>query len=65
MDAKSFLLAQDEDMKKTLLKSALDDGKFGEFVAMSKILLDAPIYEGGLPSEDIDLIHATHCAETK
>jgi len=65
MDARTFLLAQQEDTKKDLLKAALDEGKFGEFLAMSKILLDAPISEGGLPTEVIDNIHATHVASIK
>ena len=60
MNATSFLLSQEEDTKKRILKDALSENKFREFYAASKILLDAPISNGGLASEVIDDIFQVH-----
>lgn len=52
-ELKEMILSMSRDHKIFLLKKALEDGELGVFIMLSKILLDAPISEGGLPSEDI------------
>lgn len=51
-----FVLNLDREKKLDLLEAALKEDKFGEFMQFSKILLDAPIHKGGLPTEDIELV---------
>ena len=51
---KTFVLALPLKMKLDLLESALKEDKFGVFMAMTKILLEAPISEGGVPTEMIE-----------
>ncbi len=44
------------ELKIKCLKDALKEGKIGVFFSLSKILLDAPINEGGLSSDTINSI---------
>lgn len=48
------------EIKIQCLKDALEQDKFGVFLGLSKILLDAPLNEGGLESEVIEAIHQEH-----
>jgi hypothetical protein len=47
-------------LPKEIKMSALDDmcreGKIGEFIVLSKVLLNAPISEGGVATEEIEQI---------
>ena len=48
------------EIKIQCLKDALALDKFGVFLGLSKILLDAPLNAGGLESEVIEQIHKEH-----
>jgi len=48
------------EIKIQCLKDALEQDKFGVFMGLSKILLDAPLNEGGLETEVIEQIHNEH-----
>lgn len=48
------------EIKIKCLKDALAQDKFGVFIGLSKILLDAPLSAGGLESEVIKQIHQEH-----
>lgn len=48
------------EIKIQCLKDALAQDKFGVFLGLSKILLDAPLNAGGLESEIIEQIHQEH-----
>jgi hypothetical protein len=47
-------------LPKEIKMSALDDmyreGKIGEFIVLSRVLLNAPISEGGVATEEIEQI---------
>jgi hypothetical protein len=47
-------------MKIDCLKAALKEDKFGVFMGLSKILLEASISDGGLETEVIEAIHNEH-----
>ena len=47
----SMILNMSYDMKIKLLEDALKEDKLGIFLQISKVLLDAPISKGGIPSE--------------
>ena len=51
---KKFVLGLPLAMKLDLLETALKEDKFGVFMSMTKILLDAPISEGGVSTEMIE-----------
>lgn len=53
--AKKFLLAQSVETKIRLLEESVNED-FGIFMQIANILLEAPIIEGGLPSELITKI---------
>ncbi len=59
-ELKEWFLSMDKDVKLGLLESALKDDKFGEFMQLSMILLDAPITEGGLPTEEIENVRTKY-----
>lgn len=46
------------------LRDALEQGQTGVFIGLSKILLDAPIAEGGIHSEVIEQIHNEYLNKT-
>ena len=50
---KEMLLGMPKEMKLDLLKDANKAGQHGLVFAMMKILLDAPISEGGISTEEI------------
>lgn len=54
---KRFILGCPKEIKLDTLKSALDKGEFGIFLGLSKILLEAPITEGGISSDEIHAIY--------
>jgi len=51
---KQFVLGLPLDIKLDTLESALKEGKFGVFMSLTKILLEAPISEGGVSTEMIE-----------
>ena len=53
--ATKFLLAQSVETKIRLLEESVNED-FGIFMQIANILLEAPIIEGGLPSELITKI---------
>ena len=53
---KQFILGLPLNAKLIVLDEALETNKFGIFMALSKVLLDAPISEGGVPTETIEEI---------
>ena len=55
-----MILAFPREIKLGLLRDSLKEDKFGVFFQLSKILLDAPISEGGIETEAIDAIHKEH-----
>ena len=50
----SFLLSLDRKRKIRMLEDALKEDKWSIFKEFSKVLLDAPINEGGLETEVIE-----------
>jgi len=56
MNGSDFLLSQTTENKLMILESALQDDDVAMFIKLSMILLDAPITEGGLPTEMIEEI---------
>ena len=57
MTNEQMILKFPREIKIHVLKAALEQDNFGVFLGLSKILLDAPISEGGLESEIIEKIH--------
>ena len=55
-EIKKFVLAQKYTAKLNILDEALKTDNFGFFVQISKILLDAPLSEGGVETEAIEQI---------
>ena len=51
---KQFILGLPTDVKLDILESALKENKFGIFMSLSRVLLDAPISEGGVSTELIE-----------
>jgi hypothetical protein len=54
---KQAILNFPRDVKIDVLKTALEQNEIGIFIAISNILLETPITEGGLESEIIESIH--------
>lgn len=65
MNEKELILRFPKDIKIQCLKDALEQDNFGMFMGLSKILLDAPINEGGLETEIIEKIHNDYLAMRK
>ena len=57
---KEWFLSMDKDVKLGLLESALKDDKFSEFMQLSKIVLDAPITDGGISTEEIENVRTKY-----
>lgn len=51
-----IILNLPREIKLGILRDTLKDNKFDEFLALSKILLNAPISEGGIETETIEAI---------
>ena len=50
-EMKQWILSMSTEHKIFLLNKAIEDGEMGVHMMLTKILLDAPIKDGGLPSE--------------
>lgn len=48
---KKMVLAWPTDVKLKAIRELVDDGKFGMALQLSQIMLDAPMKDGGVPSE--------------
>ena len=48
---KKMVLAWPTDVKLKSIRDLVDDGKLGMALQLSQIMLDAPIKDGGVPSE--------------
>lgn len=55
-DEKQFILNMTKEQKLNFMSSLLKDEHVGAFMHFSKVLLDAPIMEGGISSYEIDKI---------
>ena len=51
---KEWFLSLPEETKLDVLEDSLKKSEFGIFMAMTKILLDAPIQNGGISTEKIE-----------
>ena len=51
-----WVLSLPRKMKFKLLEDSLKEDEFGVFMGLTKILLDAPLSEGGIPTEEIEEI---------
>ena len=51
---KEWFLSLPEETKLGILEDSLKEKEFGIFMAMTKILLDAPIQTGGISTEKIE-----------
>jgi len=51
---KEWFLSLPEETKLDVLENSLKKNEFGIFMAMTKILLDAPIQNGGISTEKIE-----------
>lgn len=55
-----MILSFPREIKIQCMKDALEQDKFGVFMGLSKVFLDAPISEGGIETEVIKKIHNDH-----
>jgi hypothetical protein len=53
---KEWFLSLPEETKLDVLEASLKENKFGVFMSMTKILLEAPIQNGGISTEKIESI---------
>jgi len=53
---KDWVLKLPKEMKLMVLEDSLKEDEFGVFLNLSKVLLDAPISEGGISTEEIEEI---------
>ena len=60
-----LILGFPREIKLGLLRDALKQEKFGIFLGLSRVLMDAPISEGGIETEAIDAIHNEYINEKK
>ena len=51
---KTWVLSLPKEFKLDLLEKMLVEGKFGEAFQMQKILLEAPVSEGGILTEELN-----------
>ena len=51
---KTWVLSLPKEFKLDLLEKMLVEGKFGEAFQFQKILLEAPISEGGIATEELN-----------
>lgn len=56
----NFLLSLDRKKQIKMLQDALREDRFDIFKALSKVLLDAPLDKGGVPTEVIEEIFKTY-----
>lgn len=56
IEEKEWFLSLPEEMKLTLLGDMLKEGQAGMALATAKILLDAPLREGGVSTEKITAV---------
>lgn len=52
-EEKDWLLSLPKENKLKFIESALKEGDFGMAMGIAKILLDAPIVDGGISTEEI------------
>jgi len=50
----NFLLSLDREKQIKMLEDALKEDRFDIFTSLSRVLLDAPLDEGGVPTELIE-----------
>lgn len=51
---KEWFLSLPKETKLDILEDSLKENKFGIFMALTKVLLDAPIQGGGILTEEIE-----------
>ena len=51
---KEWFFSLPKETKLDILEDSLKENKFGIFLAMTKVLLDAPIQGGGISTEEIE-----------
>ena len=51
---KEWFLSLPKETKLDILEDSLKENKFGIFMALTKVLLDAPIQGGGISTEEIE-----------
>ena len=52
----NFLLSLDRKKQIKMLEDALKEDRFDIFKTLSKVLLDAPLDKGGVPTEDVQRV---------
>ena len=62
---KDWFLSLPEEMKLELLGDMLKEGKTGMALQTSKILLDAPISEGGISTEELNKVFDNNLKKDK
>ena len=53
---KEWFLSLPKDTKLDVLEDALKENKFGIFMAMTQVLLEAPLQQGGILTEEIESV---------
>ena len=56
----NFLLSLDREKQIKMLEDALKEDRFDIFTSLSKVLLDATLDEGGMPTELIEELFKKH-----
>lgn len=64
-EEKTWFLSLPKETKLRLMSDMLDEGETGMAFATMKILLDAPISNGGILSEDIQEVFDANLEKTK
>lgn len=57
---KKWVLSLPKEVKLNLLEKMLVENKFGEALQLQKILLDAPISEGGIVTEELNKVFTNY-----
>ncbi len=65
MQIKEVILNLPYHIKIETLEDALKEDNFGVFFGLSKILLDAPLSEGGVSTEDIEAVRIKYNSQHK
>ena len=62
---KDWVLGLPKEMKLMVLEDSLKEDEFGVFLNLSKVLLDAPLSEGGISTEEIEEIRKNIFKQSK
>ena len=65
IEVKNWILSLPKDLKLKLLENMLKEDEFGMALETAKILLDAPIRDGGIVTEEINVVFDKYTKKDK